>query len=75
MYVPAESLKVVAVTQMHLNHLAARRQTGDDNREDTVMDLRRGEAEGDEVGTMESEIKREKNKRERETRAEETELG
>ena len=67
----------MAATQMHLNHLAARRQTGDDNREDTVMDLRRGEAEGDEVGTMESEIKREKNKREREreTRAEETELG
>lgn len=50
---------------------AARCQTGDDSREDTVMDLRLREAEGNEVGTTESE----KKKKKEETRAEEMELG
>lgn len=49
---------------------AARCQTGDDSREDTVMDLRLREAEGNEVGTTESE----KKKKKEETRAEEMEL-
>lgn len=39
---------------------AARCQTGDDSREDTVMDLRLREAEGNEVGTTESEKKKKK---------------
>lgn len=42
---------------------AARCQTGDDSREDTVMDLRLREAEGNEVGTTESEKKKKKRRR------------
>ena len=59
----AESLKLVLLIKMDadvVTSAAAHCQTGEDNREDTVMDLTLREVEGGKAGMIETGIERQK---------------